>query len=128
DLWLGHDHYKWRLMRVFGIDESLITGNGDDFEKFKAFMEMLPKTMMNPMYHWCYLELARYFDHYEPVQHTDLEKLYHDLNNKLQQPAFSARRLIERSNVKVICTTDDPCDDLHYHELMEKDPTFNMIV
>lgn len=128
DLWLGHDHYKWRLMRVFGIDESLITGDGDDFEKFKAFMEMLPKAIMNPMYHWCYLELARYFDHYEPVQHTNLEELFNDLNGKLQKPDFSPRRLIERSNVKVICTTDDPCDDLRYHQLLEEDPTFDVTV
>ncbi|RAS78691.1 glucuronate isomerase [Priestia endophytica] len=127
-LWLSHDHYKWRLMRAYGIDESLITGNGDDYEKFKAFMDMLPKTIMNSMYHWCYLELARYFNYYEPVQHTTPEKLYNYLNAKLQEPSYSPRQLIEQSNVKVICTTDDPCDNLKYHQLIKEDSTFNVSV
>ncbi|MCR1833740.1 glucuronate isomerase [Oceanobacillus caeni] len=128
DLWLGHDHYKWRLMRAYGIDESLITGDGDSFEKFKAFINMLPKTIMNPMYHWCYLELARYFNHFEGVQHSDAGELYQKLNEKLQQPDMSPRNLLRKSNVRVVCTTDDPCDDLHYHQQLAADDSFDIEV
>ncbi|CDQ37920.1 glucuronate isomerase [Virgibacillus salexigens] len=128
ELWLAHDHYKWRLMRAYGLDESVITGDADDFTKFKAFIELLPNTIMNPMYHWCYLELARYFNHYEPVQHTSPEQLYHDLNEQLQQSSHSPRQLIKQSNVKVICTTDDPCDDLKYHQLLKEDRSFDISV
>ncbi|MFD1416166.1 glucuronate isomerase [Oceanobacillus jeddahense] len=128
DLWLGHDHYKWRLMRAFGIDEKLITGDGDNFEKFKAFIEMLPKAIMNPMYHWCYLELARYFDHFEGVQHSDPKELYQKLNEKLAQPDMSPRNLLRKSNVQVVCTTDDPCDDLRYHQELAKDKSFEIEV
>lgn len=128
DLWLGHDHYKWRLMRAYGIDESLITGDGGSFDKFEAFMDMLPKTIMNPMYHWCYLELARYFDHFEGVQHIEARELYQKLNEKLQQPEMSPRNLLRKSNVRVVCTTDDPCDDLHYHRQLAADESFEIEV
>ncbi|WP_080871936.1 glucuronate isomerase [Oceanobacillus timonensis] len=128
DLWLGHDHYKWRLMRAYGIEEKLITGDGDKFEKFKAFIEMLPKAIMNPMYHWCYLELARYFDHFEGVQHSDAKELYQKLNDKLQQPDMSPRSILRKSNVHVVCTTDDPCDDLHYHQQLAADTSFDVEV
>lgn len=125
-LWLRHDHYKWRLMRVNGIDESLITGNANDFDKFKTFIEMLPKTIMNPMYHWCYIELARYFDHYKAVQHTETLQLYNDLNAQLQKESHKPRNLLKKSNVKVVCTTDDPCDDLVYHQRLAEDTSFDI--
>jgi len=125
-LWLGHDHYKWRLMRAYGIDESLITGHASDYDKFKAFVDMLPKTIMNPMYHWCYIELARYFDHYTAVQHTDTFELYTKLNEQLQQESHKPRNLLKKSNVKVICTTDDPCDDLTYHQRLAEDTSFDI--
>lgn len=115
DLWLKHDHYKWRIMRIYGIDEKFITGEGSDFEKFEAFMEMLPKTIMNPMYHWCYLELARYFNHFESIQNVNIRALYHQLNEKLKQPDMTPRNLLRKSNVRALCTTDDPCNNLYYH-------------
>lgn len=128
DLWLGHDHYKWRLMRAYGIDESLITGGGDDYEKFEAFIKVIPKSMMNAMYHWCYLELARYFNHFEGVQHSDPKKLYHTLNKVLQTDEMTPRNILKKSLVKVVCTTDDPCDDLYYHQELSKDASFDIEV
>lgn len=128
NLWLGHDHYKWRLMRAYNIDESLITGDGDSFKKFEAFIKMLPRAIMNPMYHWCYLELARYFDHYEGVQHSNAKELYQKLNEKLQQPDMSPRNLLKKSNVQVVCTTDDPCDNLYYHQQLAADKSFDIEV
>lgn len=128
DLWLKHDHYKWRIMRIYGIDEKFITGEGSDFEKFEAFMEMLPKTIMNPMYHWCYLELARYFNHFESIQNVNIRALYHQLNEKLKQPDMTPRNLLRKSNVRALCTTDDPCNNLYYHQKLEEDDTFDIIV
>ncbi|GAA6817700.1 glucuronate isomerase [Helicobacter pylori] len=120
-LWLAGDHYKWRLMRADGINESFITGNATDFDKFKAFMHMLPYSIMNPMYHWCALELKRYFNETMNFDDVDIEKLYDTLNKKLSKPSHTPQALIKKSNVSVVCTTDDPCDDLKYHRLLNED-------
>ena len=128
EVWLKHDHYKWRLMRAYGIDESYITGDKTDKEKFEAFISLLPKSIMNPIYHWCHLELARYFDINENLNKIDKDQLYNQLNESLQQPEFLPRKLIERSNVQIICTTDDPCDDLKYHQLLREDKSFDVKV
>ncbi|MFD2829972.1 glucuronate isomerase [Corticicoccus populi] len=128
DLWLRHDHYKWRLMRAYGIEESMITGDGCDYEKFEAFTKVIPKSMTNPMYHWCYLELARYFNHFEGVQHTSPEVLYNYLNKVLESEEMTPRNILKKSRVKVVCTTDDPCDDLYYHKELRKDPSFDIAV
>lgn len=128
-LWLGGDHYKWRLMRAYGIEEAFITGTVDDFDKFKAFMHMLPYAIVNPMYHWCALELKRYFDEDTDLDKVNVKKLYKSLNKKLAKPSHTPQSLIKQSNVKVVCTTDDPCDDLKYHKLLNEDDkvTFKVI-
>lgn len=128
-LWLGGDHYKWRLMRAYGIEESFITGSVDDFEKFQAFMHMLPYAIVNPMYHWCALELKRYFNEDTDIDKVNISKLYKSLNKKLAKPSHTPQNLIKQSNVKVVCTTDDPCDDLKYHKLLNEDSnvTFKVI-
>ena len=119
-MWLAGDHYKWRLMRADGIEEDYITGAADDYDKFKAFMEMLPYSIMNPMYHW-YVKLKRYFNEDVQLDKVNISKLYKSLNKTLKKSTHKPQGLIKQSNVTVVCTTDDPCDDLKYHQLLNAD-------
>lgn len=128
ELWLGGDHYKWRIMRSNGVDERYITGDAPDEEKFHAFAEALPRAIGNPMYHWCHLELQRYFGIYEPLSGKNWKAIYDACNEKLQSPDMSARNLIRMSNVTLVCTTDDPVDDLRYHKQIRDDETFDVQV
>lgn len=116
ELFLGGDHYKWRQMRSFGIDEKFITGDGDSYEKWLGFAQVMPYLIGNPLYHWTALELKRYFDIDEPLTPDSAKTIWDTCNEKLQKNDFSAKNLIARSNVEVICTTDDPADDLTYHK------------
>ena len=119
-LWLGGDHYKWRILRSNAVDEHYITGSAPDREKFQKFAEALPRCIGNPMYHWCHLELKNYFG-YEGVLNGDTaETVWNLCNEKLKQPEFSARSLIRRSNVAMVGTTDDPCSDLKWHKLLSE--------
>lgn len=120
DLFLGGDHYKWRQMRSFGIDEEHITGNADRYEKWLGFARTMPYLIGNPLYHWTALELARYFDIYEPLNEKNAKEIWENCNKKLAQDDFSAQNLIRRSNVEIICTTDDPADDLCYHKQLKE--------
>ena len=119
DLFLGGDHYKWRQMRSNGIDERFITGDADDYEKFAAFARTVPLLIGNPIYHWTHLELKRYFDIDEPLTEDNAREVYDIVDAKLATPDFSAKSLISRSNVEVICTTDDPADTLEYHAALK---------
>ena len=123
DLFLGGDHYKWRQMRTNGIDEELITGAGDDYEKFKAFARTMPLLIGNPLYHWTHLELKRYFDIDETLSEDTCEMIWNKCNECLAKEEFRAQELIKRSNVEVVCTTDDPADTLEYHEALRDFPT-----
>ncbi len=118
DLFLGGDHYKWRQMRSNGVPEELITGEGDEYEKFRAFAKTMPKLIGNPLYHWTHLELKRYFDIDETLCEESAERIWNKVNECLAKPEFRAKELIKRSNVEVICTTDDPADTLEYHEAL----------
>lgn len=124
-VWLGGDHYKWRLMRSNGVEERFITGDAPDREKFQKFAESLARAIGNPMYHWCHLELKNYFG-YEGVLNGETAQQVWDLcNEKLQNdPAMSARGLILASNVAMIGTTDDPCSDLEWHKKLAADKSF----
>ena len=127
-VWLGGDHYKWRLMRSNGVTEDEITGDADDYTKFLRFAEMLPKAIGNPMYHWCHLELKRFFG-YDGVLNGDTARRVYDLcNKKLRQDGMTVRAIIEKSNVKMIGTTDDPADDLKWHKLLTEDKSFKTAV
>lgn len=127
-VWLGGDHYKWRLMRSNGVPENEITGNADDYTKFLRFAEVLPKAIGNPMYHWCHLELKRFFG-YDGVLNGETAREVYDLcNNKLRQDGMRVRAIIEKSNVKMIGTTDDPADDLKWHKLLREDKSFKTAV
>ena len=123
DLFLGGDHYKWRQMRTNGIDEEYITGNADDYEKFKAFARTMPLLIGNPLYHWTHLELKRYFDIDETLSEKTCDMIWNKCNEMLAKDDFCAQELIKRSNVAVICTTDDPADDLEYHKQLKDFPT-----
>ncbi|MBQ8583703.1 MAG: glucuronate isomerase [Clostridia bacterium] len=118
DLFLGGDHYKWRQMRTAGVDEEYITGNADEYEKFKAFARTLPRLIGNPLYHWTHLELKRYFDIDETLNEESCERIWNKCNELLAKPEYRAQELIKRSNVEVICTTDDPIDTLEYHKAL----------
>ena len=116
DLFLSGDHYKWRQMRTNGIDEEYITGGADEYEKFKAFARTIPYLIGNPLYHWTHLELKRYFDIDETLNEESCERIWNRVNECLAKDEYSAQNLIKRSNVAIICTTDDPIDTLEYHE------------
>lgn len=123
-VWLGGDHYKWRIMRSNGVEERYITGDAPDREKFQKFAEALPRCIGNPMYHWCHLELKNFFG-YEGILNGDTaETVWNLALDKLAQADFSARGLISRSNVAMIGTTDDPCSDLKWHKLLAEDTAF----
>ena len=114
-IWLEGDHYKWRAMRMNGISETYCTGKAPAKEKFKKWAETVPYTMGNPLYHWTHLELARYFNIYDLLSPKTADKIFDEASAMLKTKEFSTRSLIRKMNVEVICTTDDPADDLEYH-------------
>lgn len=116
ELWLGGDHYKWRLLRANGVEEKYITGDASDWEKFEKWAETIPYTLRNPMYHWTQLELKRVFDIDTLLKPETAREIYDTCNAILREPEFSARGLMKRFHVEVVCTTDDPCDTLQYHK------------
>ena len=121
EAWLYGDHYKWRAMRANGIDEAYITGNKSDAEKFEKWAATVPYTLRNPLYHWTHLELQRYFDIYELLDEKSASSIYRDCTEKLQQKNYSVKSLLHKMNVKIVCTTDDPLDDLSYHQKLIDD-------
>lgn len=123
-LWLGGDHYKWRLMRANGISEDYITGNAPDKDKFIKWAETLELAIGNPIYHWSHLELKRYFGYEGILNSETAEEVWNLCNEKLKDPNLSARGIISQSNVTLLCTTDDPIDTLEYHIQLAKDDTF----
>jgi glucuronate isomerase len=128
EVWLGGDHYKWRQMRSNGVDEYYITGDAPDREKFQKWAETLEKLIGNPLYHWSHLELKRYFGYGGHLCGKTAEEVWNLCNEKLQKPEMSVRGLIKRSNVTLICTTDDPVDSLEWHEKIKADETFDVRV
>lgn len=120
-IWLYGDHYKWRAMRANGINEAYITGNKTDWEKFEAWSATVPYTLRNPLYHWTHLELQRYFDIHDLLSPATARRIYDECSEKLQSPEYSVRNLIKNRNVEVVCTTDDPLDDLSHHQKIKHD-------
>ena len=138
EVWLGGlqpdgtyagDHYKWRLMRSNGTDESFVTGTQDPFERFLKFAEALEMAIGNPMYHWCHLELKQFFGVEEPLTTESAKRIWDHCNELLRNdPDMTARGLIRKANVAFIGTTDDPIDSLEWHEKIAADPTISVIV
>ncbi len=127
-VWLGGDHYKWRQMRSNGIDEYYITGGASDREKFQKWAETLDKAIGNPLFHWSHLELQRFFDYHGVLGADTAEEVWNLCNEKLRDPSMSVRNLIKKSGVTLICTTDDPADDLKWHKVLAEDKTFDVQV
>ena len=127
-VWLGGDHYKWRLMRCAGVDEKYITGNASDHDKFVKWAEVLGKAIGNPLYHWSHLELRRFFGYEGVLNRSTAEEVWNLCNAKLQEPHMSVRGLIAQSHVDIICTTDDPIDSLEWHQKLAADSTFHTTV
>ena len=120
ELFLGGDHYKWRMMRSFGIDEEYITGNTSYKDKFRAFAKALSFAIGNPLYHWTHLELKAYFGIDESLTEDNADEIYEKCTAMLKTKEFSCRNLIKNSNVEVVCTTDDPIDTLCYHDQIKE--------
>ncbi|MFA9557834.1 glucuronate isomerase [Evansella sp. AB-rgal1] len=120
EIWLHGDHYKWRAMRTLGVDENLITGTASDHEKFQQWAKTVPYTIGNPLYHWTHLELKRYFDVDELLNEDTSEDIWNHCNALLQKEDYTTQKIIAKSNVKYICTTDDPIDNLEYHKAIKE--------
>ncbi|WP_414048960.1 glucuronate isomerase [Macrococcus animalis] len=116
ELWLGGDHYKWRAMRAQGIEEEYITGNANPLDKFRKWAETLQNSVGNPLYHWSHLELKMYFGIDDILTPANAESVYDRVNQFLKDNKVTTQSLIEQSNVKLICTTDGPLDDLEEHD------------
>ena len=115
ELWLEADHYKWRCMRVCGVPEELITGDAPAWDKFLAFARIMPRLIGNPVYHWAHLELQRYFGIHIPLSEGTAKIIWDTTTELLTQDGFDAASLLEKARVKILCTTDDPADDLAWH-------------
>jgi len=118
EIWLEGDHYKWRAMRSNGVDERFCTGAADPFEKFQAWAATVPYTLRNPLYHWTHLELKRYFDIDELLDANSAARIWKKANERLATPELTTQGILKKFKVKVVCTTDDPTDDLRYHKVM----------
>ncbi|MGM0878276.1 MAG: glucuronate isomerase [Bacillota bacterium] len=128
EAWLYGDHYKWRAMRANGISEEYITGDASDYEKFLAWAKTVPMTIGNPLYNWTHLELQRFFGIYEILNEQSAPEIWEKANALITGEGFGARDLIVKSNVKVVCTTDDPVDSLEYHQLLKEDQDYPVSV
>ncbi len=120
-VWLNGDHYKWRAMRTMGVPERYITGNATDFEKFQKWAETVPFTIRNPLFHWTHLELRRYFGITDLLTPKTAEKIYNQCSELLNTDAYSTRNLLRKMNVEVVCSTDDPVDDLRFHQQVKQE-------
>ncbi len=128
EMWLLGDHYKWRAMRTFGIDEKYITGDASYHDKYMAFAAILPKLIGNPIYIWCALELKRYFDIDEPLTEENAEEIYQKTTAMIKEKHMTRRWCMEHSNVKLVSTTEDPVDDLRYHIALNKEKMFTRVI
>lgn len=120
EVWLKGDHYKWRAMRTLGVNERYITGEADDREKFRKWSESVPYTLRNPLYHWTQMELKNPFGIEKLLTGETADEIYDACNAQL--PHFTTQRLLQHFNVKVVCTTDDPCDTLEHHQAIQNAP------
>ena len=124
EAWLGGDHYKWRAIRACGFDEKYVTGDASDYDKFRAWAQSMPSLIGNPLYHWTHLELKRYCGIDTPLSPKTCDEIWNKCNSMLTDGTMSVKQIIKKSNVKVICTTDDPADDLRWHKKIREDESF----
>jgi len=127
EIWLQGDHYKWRAMRANGVAERFCTGNADPYEKFLAWARTVPNTLRNPLYHWAHLELKRYFGISELLDEHNAKSVWDRANSLLGSDALSPHGILRKFDVRAICSTDDPCDDLsHYKTVNAKTAGFRI--
>lgn len=126
--WLAGDHYKWRAMRACGVPERLVTGDAPDRERFEAWAAAIPSTVGNPLFHWTHLELLRYFDIREVLGPGNAREIHERCSALLATDDFSARQLLQKMGVRVICTTDNPADSLEHHTALASDGSFPVTV
>ena len=119
EIWLEGDHYKWRAMRANGVPERLCTGAGSPYEKFLAWAKTVPRTLRNPLYHWTHLELRRYFGIDELLDEASAPRIWETANEQLSGGDLSAWGILRRFDVRALCTTDDPVDDLRWHRQLQ---------
>jgi len=127
EIWLGGDHYKWRLMRANGVDEDLITGDSSPREKFQAWAETVPYTLRNPIHHWTHIELQRYFGIDLMLSPDTADEIWERANAKLAEPDFCVHGILKKFDVRVVGTTDDPADPLDDHEAIAKSGLKTMV-
>lgn len=128
-IWLQHDHYKWRVLRANGVAERYCTGDASDWEKFEMWAATVPKTLRNPIYHWTHMELKNPFGIADCLLGPETaESVWERANEKLADPAFSARGIMKQMNVVLVCTTDDPADSLEHHHAIAADKDFDIQV
>jgi len=120
EAWLLGDHYKWRMMRAFGIDERFITGNAGNYEKFLSWTRTIENLIGNPLYHWTHLELQRYFGIYEPLTAENAPAVWEKANALLQTPDLCVKGIFEKFKIYAVGTTDDPVDSLEHHRAIDK--------
>jgi glucuronate isomerase len=122
EVWLAGDHYKWRAMRAAGVPEPHCTGSASPYEKFLAWATTVPQTLRNPLYHWTHLELQRYFGIRQPLNERSAASIWEQANERLQSPELRPQSILQNFSVRVLCTTDDPADDLTYHRQLQSQP------
>jgi glucuronate isomerase len=120
-IWLYGDHYKWRAMRINGVSEAYCTGEKSDWEKFEKWAETVPYTLRNPLFHWTQLELNRYFGIEKTLSPSTAREIYEECSAKLRTKEYSVKNLLKKMNVQVLCTTDDPLDNLEHHQKLKND-------
>jgi glucuronate isomerase len=120
EIWLEGDHYKWRAMRANGVPEERCTGRATPYEKFQAWAATVPMCLRNPLYHWTHLELVRYFGIDDLLGPETAERIWRTCNERLRSDDLSVHGILERFDVRTICTTDDPADDLCHHEAIAR--------
>jgi glucuronate isomerase len=128
EIWLEGDHYKWRAMRANGTLERYCTGDAQPFEKFLAWARTVPFALRNPLYHWTHLELKRYFDIGVLLNEDSAKAVWNRANTLLRSGDLRARGILRKFNVRALCTIDDPCDDLKYHQaIAASEKSFSVI-
>ncbi len=119
-IWLAGDHYKWRALRAAGVPERMITGDASDYDKFLAFARTVPQLVRNPLHHWSHLELRRYFGIDLLINEANAPKIWEQANAALAGPGLDVHGILNKFKVAVVCTTDDPADDLAHHVAIAK--------
>ncbi len=127
-MWLGGDHYKWRLMRTAGIDEYFITGDASWHDKFLKYAEALEFAAGNPLYHWSHMELSMFFGIEDALTAASAEDIWNRANAYIAENNLSPRKLMKLSNVEAVCTTDDIVDSLEWHQKLREDASFDIRV